>query len=102
ENPDRRIGARGRKDERGLREIELQGKCLHPLGIQRTTGLEHTQRIAAEPVPCLGEDVDDAVREGPQCVSFTTSQRTRSISSLNPPADCNVTRYFPFTMIVGV
>ena len=50
------------QDEGGLRQVELQRKRLHPLGVERLRPLEHAQRIAAECRARLGKDVDDAIR----------------------------------------
>ena len=46
------------KDERRLRQIELQRQRLHGGIVETATVLEHRQRIAGETF--LGEDVDDA------------------------------------------
>src|SRR5438132_3135863 len=51
----------GRQDERGLRQIELQGQRLHSLGVESLRALEDTQRIAAQHDAPLREHVHDTI-----------------------------------------
>src|SRR5439155_11765342 len=76
------------KDERRLRQIELQRQCLHGGIVETATVLEHRQRIAGETF--LGEHVDDAKgvigHQVPQlatCSLDSKSVRTSSASAAN-------------------
>ncbi len=63
ENTHPGTGSRGRKNERGLRQVELQRQRLHRRRIQRSAVFEDAQRIAAETLVPAGKHIHETKAE---------------------------------------